>query len=201
MDKQRREGIWPINQIFLLTATMLISIFLLKAASEIIVPFLIAVAIVIVLAPLFTRLESRHIPKPVSLVAVILLTLIPIVLLGGYVVDEAKSFAANYPTIKANFMGSLQAFFAQLGHYGIHIDETRVNAVLEGSNISDILKNLATQAKEQFSNLFLIFFMVAFMLMESTYFYDKMMKIAKDYRVDSTVWIALLLSDYKKEEK
>ena len=192
MDQQRREGIWPINQIFLLTATMLISIFLLKAASEIIVPFFIAVAIAIVLAPLFTRLESRHIPKPVSLFVVILLTLIPIVMLGGYVADEVKSFAANYPTIKINFMESLKAFFAQLGHFGIHVDETRVNAILEGSNISDILKNLATQAKEQFSNLFLIFFMVAFMLMESTYFYDKMMKIAKDYRVDSTVMLELI---------
>ena len=192
MDQQRREGIWPINQIFLLTATMLISIFLLKAASEIIVPFLIAVAISIVLAPLFTRLESRHIPKPVSLAAVILLTMIPLVLLGGYVVDEAKSFAANYPAIKANFMESLQAFFAQLGHHGIHIDDEKVHAVLEGSNISDILKNLVSQAKEQFSSFFLILFMVAFMLMESTYFYNKMMKIAKEYHVDSAVMLELI---------
>ena len=171
---------------------MLITIFLLKAASEIIVPFLIAVAIAIVLAPLFTRLESRHIPKSVSLSAVILLTLIPIVLLGGYVADEVKSFAANYPSIKANFVESLQAFFAQLGRYGLHIDEDKVNAFLEGSNIADILKNLSGQAKEQFSNLFLIFFMVAFMLMESTYFYNKMMKIAKEHHVDSTVMLELI---------
>ena len=192
MHKQTTQGMWPISQIFLLTATMLITIFLLKAASEIIVPFLIAVAIAIMLAPLFTRLESRHIPKPVSLASVILLTLIPIVLLGGYVTDEAKAFAANYHTIKANFEESLQTFIIQLGHYGIHIDEAKVNAVLEESNITHILKNLTMQAKEQFSNLFLIFFMVAFMLMESTCFYSKMIKIAKDYHVDSTVMLELI---------
>ncbi|BAF71800.1 AI-2E family transporter [Sulfurovum sp. NBC37-1] len=192
MNENNTQGMWPVNQLFLLTATMLITIFLLKAASAVIVPFLIAVAVSIILAPLFTRLESKHIPKPVSLIVVILLSLLPIILLGGYVAEQAGEFAANYQSIKANFMQSLQAFIAQLGHYGIHIDDAKLNAVLEKSNIAGILKNLAAQANEQFSNIFLIFFMVAFMLMESTYFYNKMMKIAKDYQVDGNVMLELL---------
>ena len=192
MKEQTEQGMWPVSQLFLLTATILITIFLLKAASEVIVPFLIAIAISIMLAPFFTHLESKHIPKPVLLIVVILLTLIPIVLLGGYVAEEAKSFAANYQTIKANFLQSLQTSITHLSHYGIHIDDTKLNTVLEKSNLSGMLKNLAVQANAQFSNLFLIFFMVAFMLMESTYFYNKMMKIAKDYRVDGTVMLELI---------
>jgi len=192
MKKQIREETWPINQIFIFSASGLITLFLLKAASDILVPFLISVALAIVLSPLFTYLESKHIPKGVSLFMVILLSLLPIILFGGYVIDEAKDFAANYHSIKASFLQSIESFTSYLNHFGISINETKINAILEKSNLGEILKNLAAQANNQFSNLFLIFFMVAFMLMESKYFYAKMLKIANDYNVDSHLFIEIL---------
>jgi len=192
MKKQFKQEAWPINQVFIFTATSLITLFLLKAASDIVVPFLISISVAIVLSPLFTYLESKHIPKGASLVVVILLSLLPIVLFGGYVADEAKAFAANYQTIKASFLQSIQSFANHLNHLGISVNEAKIKAVLEKSNIGEILKNLATQANNQFSNLFLIFFMVAFMLMESKYFYDKMLRIANAYNVDSHLFIEIL---------
>ena len=87
--------------------------------------------------------------------------------------DEAKDFATNYKTIKENFSVSLHHFFAYFQHFGIHVDEGKINMLLEKSNIGDVLKNLASQASSQFSNLFMIMFMVAFMLMESQFFIIK----------------------------
>ena len=185
-------GIWPVTQLFLLSASILIIIFLLKAASEFIVPFLIAVAISIILAPLFSWLESKHIPKIVSLLAVIALSFIPIVLFGGYVADEAAKFAANYQSIKSSFIESIQHFFESLSEFGIDIDEKKVDMVFEKSSLTDMLKGLASQANEQFSNLFLIYFMVAFMLMESTFFFNKMEKITQTYSIDKAVFMELL---------
>jgi predicted PurR-regulated permease PerM len=183
---------WPINQLFILMATGLITLFLLKAASDIVVPFLISIAVAIVLSPLFSYLESKRIPRSVSLVLVIVLSLLPIVIFAGYVSDEAREFAANYQTIKMEFLKSLQSFMGYLKHFGIVLNETKINAILQQSNIADILKNLASQANNQFSNLFLIFFMVAFMLMESGYFYNKMLKIAEDYDIDSQILLELI---------
>lgn len=191
-NQTEKEAIWPVTQLFVLSASILITVFLLKAASDFIVPFLIAVAIAVILAPLFTWLESKRIPKGVSLLAVIVISIIPVVLVGGYVAEEAAAFSANYQNIKASFTQSLQHFFAGLSHYGIVIDETKVDMVLQKSNVSGILKKLAAQANEQFSNLFLIFFMVAFMLMESTFFYNKMEKITHIYRIDGAVLQELL---------
>jgi len=192
MKKQFKEEAWPINQVLIFGAAGLITLFLLKAASDILVPFMISIAIAIVLSPLFTYLESKHIPKGLSLVVVILLSLLPIILFGGYVAEEAKDFAANYQTIKAGFIQSIEKFTNSLHYYGININDAKINTILEKSNLGEILKNLATQANNQFSNLFLIFFMVAFMLMESKYFYDKMLKIASDYNVDSHLFIEIL---------
>jgi predicted PurR-regulated permease PerM len=192
MEKQFKQEVWPINQIFIFSATGLITLFLLKAASDILVPFLISIAIAIVLSPLFTYLETKRIPKVLSLIVVILLSLLPIILFGGYVAEEAKDFATNYQTIKASFQQGIQSFTAHMNHIGININENKINAILEKSNLGEILRNLATQANSQFSNLFLIFFMAAFMLMESKYFYAKMLKIANDYNVDSHLFIEIL---------
>jgi len=192
MKQQFKHEVWPINQIFIFSASMLITLFLLKSASGIITPFLLSVAIAIMLSPLFTYLESKHIPKGVSLMAVILLVLLPVILLGGYVLDEAKDFAANYKTIKENFSTSLNHFFGYFQHFGIHVEEGKINMLLEKSNIGDLLKNLASQASSQFSNLFMIMFMVAFMLMESKYFYNKMLKIADQNNMDNEVFIEIL---------
>jgi predicted PurR-regulated permease PerM len=159
MKKQFKQEVWPINQIFIFAATGLITLFLLKAASDILVPFLISIAIAIVLSPLFTYLETKRIPKVLSLIVVIMLSLLPIILFGGYVADEAKDFATNYQTIKASFLQSIQSFTAHMNHIGININENKINTILEKSNLGEILRNLATQANSQFSNLFLIFFM------------------------------------------
>ena len=190
MEKQFRQKSWPINQIFIFTASTLITLFLLKGASVVITPFLLSIAIAIILSPLFTRLESKHIPKSVSLAVVILLSLIPIVLLGGYVVDEAKDFAENYQTIKEGWAANTSKVLVHFRHIGI--DDYKINTLLQKSNLAEIVKNLVIQAKSQFSNLFMIFFMVAFMLMESKYFYNKMLKIATDYHVDSHLFIELI---------
>jgi len=192
MKQQCKQESWPINQILIFTASILITLFLMKSASDVIAPFLLSVAIAIMLSPLFTYLESKHIPKGVSLVVVILLVLLPVVLLGGYVLEEAKDFATNYKTIKENFSVSLHHFFAYFQHFGIHVDEGKINMLLEKSNIGDVLKNLASQASSQFSNLFMIMFMVAFMLMESQYFYNKMLKIADQNNIDNQIFVEIL---------
>ena len=190
MKMQYRQKSWPINQIFIFTASILITLFLLKGASAVVTPFLLSVAIAIILSPLFTFLESKHIPKAVSLVVVILLSLLPVVFLGGLVVDEAKEFAANYETIKAEWLADSSKFLRYFELVGI--DENKIRALLQKSNFADIVKDLVAQTKSQFSNLFMIFFMVAFMLMESKYFYNKMLKIATDYHADSKILIELL---------
>ena len=190
MEKQFRQKSWPINQVFIFTAGILITLFLLKGASAVVAPFLLSVAIAIILSPLFTFLESKRIPKSLSLAVVILLSLLPIVFLGSLVVGEAKEFAANYQTIKTEWLAELSKFLGYFQHIGI--DENKINTILQKSNLVDIVKNLVAQTKSQFSNLFMIFFMVAFMLMESKYFYNKMLKITIDYHIDSHLLMELL---------
>jgi predicted PurR-regulated permease PerM len=155
-----------------------------KLASDLIVPLLIAMSLAIILSPLLTYFERKHIPKSLSLVLIIIVSLIPIAILGGYIGEEVKSFAHNFQDIKQEFNASLAKFTHFMNGFGLGVTETDINKMLDKSNLSDVIKNLASQAGSQFSNIFLIFFMVAFMLMESSFFYDKMVKITDYYHED-----------------
>lgn len=177
---------------FILMATSLIILYLLKLAANIVVPFLISMSLAIVLSPFISYLESKHIPKIVSLFLVILLALFPIVVIGEYIASEVIQFVSNYERIKTQFIDYIVKTTSSFHFFGITIDEHRVNMFLEQSNFTDIIKNLLTQAKNQFSNIFLIFFMVSFMLLESKDFYNKMLKISAAYNINPNLFVEIL---------
>lgn len=177
--KHQEQQIWPINQLLIFLVALLAIFLILKSATEIIVPFLIAVTIAILLSPIFSYLETKHIPKAVSLIFITLLVLIPVILLGGYVGQEVQDFAKNYDTIQQGFDEWFKKFSLFLATIGIEVSLGELKAVVGKTNFTELIQNLAVQAKDQFSDIFLIFFIVAFILMESTYLYNKLVKIMR----------------------
>lgn len=175
--KHQEQRIWPINQLLILLTALFAIFLMLKFAADILVPFLIAVAIAILLSPIFNYLETRHIPKTVSLVLVTILVLIPVVLLGGFVGQEVQDFTQNYHTVQEAFDEWFKKFSLFFGNIGIEISQEDINESLKKTNFTDIIQHLVLQAKDQFSNVFMIFFIVGFMLMESDRLYDKLVKI------------------------
>lgn len=182
--KQTKHEIWPINQILIFWVSTSIFLLILKFASSLIVPFLIAMALSIILSPLLNYLERKHIPKILSLVLIIIVVLIPTVILGGYIAEEVKEFANNFHETKQQFYALIEKSMHFLNGFGVSVTQEDINKILEKSNLGDVVKGLVTQAGSQFSNIFLIFFMVAFMLLESGFFYNKMLKITKIYGWD-----------------
>lgn len=172
----QKHKVWPINQLFLLLATLSVVFAVLKSASELIVPFLISIAIAILLSPLFSYMETKKIPKIVSLIALTLVVLIPIVSLGGYIAGEVQDFIRNYHTMQKQFDAWLYELSNFASEHDFNVTKDDLSQALSLSNFSELIQGLALQTKNQFSNIFLIFFIVAFMLMESTSFYNKLLK-------------------------
>ena len=168
---------WPINQFLLLITSLAILFVIMKYAADLLAPFLISISFAIVLSPLLNYLEKRHIPKILSLVLIIVLSVVPIVILAGYIATEAHDFIANIHILKIQFQVSLGDFLNSLQNIGLNINQSDIEAILSKSNISGIIKNLASQTSTQFSNIFLILFTVAFMLMESQFIHNKLQKI------------------------
>lgn len=178
--KQSSGQMWPINQLFILTAAISIVFMAMKLSDEIIVPLLIASAIAILLAPLIGYLEKKHIPRVVSLIFVTVLILIPVVVLGGFIGEEVSDFVRNYDTIQKKFDLWLGQMSEKINHLGIAVEHNDLREIFDQSNFTELIQGLAMQTKNQFSNIFLIFFLVAFILMDSNYLHNKFLKVMKD---------------------
>jgi predicted PurR-regulated permease PerM len=178
--KQTYQGAWPINQLFILLTSISIFFVILKYTAALLVPFLIAIAIAIVLSPLFNYLERKHIPKIISLIFILIIIIIPVISLAGYIAEEVNGFINNIQEMDQKFDSSLNRFSHFLETYGIPFGSEKLDYIIEETNIKALVQKLATQAGNQFSNLFLIFFTTAFILMETDFLYNKLQKIMVD---------------------
>lgn len=176
----QKQQFWQINQLFILLAGLAVFFTVLKASSDLIVPLLIAMAISILLSPLFNYMESKRIPKVVSLIGLTLLVLLPIVGLGGYIGGEVRDFAHNYQSMQKQFDDWLLQLTVFTGKLGFSLTQEEITKALSSLNVDELVKGLVYQVKDEFSNILLIFFIVAFMLMESTFLYNKLVKIMSD---------------------
>ena len=171
------KQVWPINQLFILMASMSIVLMAMKFSADSLVPLLIASAISILLAPLIRYLETKYIPKIISLLFVTVLVLIPVMALGGFIGEEVEDFIKNYATMEKEFDAWLNKISHTISQTGISVTSEDLRATLNKSNFGELIQGLATQTKNQFSNIFWIFFLLAFILMESRYLYNKLLKI------------------------
>jgi len=175
---------WQINQFLILVTTISILFVIMKYASDLLAPFFISISLAIILTPLLNYFKTKRIPKMVSLVVILILSSIPMVVLGGYIATEAQEFATNLATLKTEFNATTGKFIEYMQNIGINIHQSDIEMMLAKSNISGLIKNLTSQVSTQFSNIFLILFTVAFMLMESEAIHNKVKKILSKSKID-----------------
>ena len=186
------EETWKINQLFIFIASFSIIFVIMKFASDLLVPFLIAIVIAIVLNPILAYFEKKHIPKMLSMTALIFLTLIPIVILAENIALEVKSLTSNFHELSKSFESAITKLTLFLNSYNIEVDQNVYHQIFQKSNFADIVKELASQASSQFSNIFFIFFTAAFMIMESDALQSKMLKIANENNRDVKQWLNIV---------
>lgn len=167
---------WPINQFLIFTTSIALLFVIMKFSSDLLAPLFISISIAIVLSPLLNYLRDRHIPKIVSLILIIIISVTPIIMIGNHIADDAKRLTQNIEPMKRQFHNGLKDITANLNSKGVDISKVDIERMLKKSNLSGIIKKLSAQVNKQFSNIFLIFFTVAFMLMESEYFHNKLKK-------------------------
>ncbi len=172
---------WPINQLLMFWSFISIIVVILKYASDLVAPFLISIALSIVLVPLLKFFTDKRIPKALALLIIIIAVLVPTVVLSGYIGVEVKEFVQNFHETQEQFHASTERFVTFANSMGMPLTQNDIQSMIDKSNFTEIIKDLASQASTQFSNVFLIFFSVAFMLMESEFLYNKMIKINKLY--------------------
>lgn len=156
-----------IGQNMLVKMAMLVIILAgIRAASEILVPFLLASFLAIVLNPLVTLLMRRGVPRGLAITAVITVIFIFILLLVGVMASSASDFSDTYPQIRSMLeqkLGVVQHFAAR---FHINISTEALAARLDPNVMMDMATTLLKQFSGAMTNVLLLILTVVFMLFE-----------------------------------
>ena len=146
----------------------------MRAASTILVPFLLSIFIAVIAAPAFIWMRRRHVPSAVAL----LLMVSALVILGigivGLVGSGLNDFTQRLPEYQTLLETKTAEFIQWLKSKGIETPDRLATEVLDPKAAMSFVGNLVSSLSSLVSNSFLIILTVTFILLEATGFAVKL---------------------------
>jgi len=170
----------PSARLMLTLASTIIVIAGMRQASQIIVPFLLALFLAIICGPIFFWLKRRGLP-PVAAVGVVILAILGgELLLAAFVGTSIDTFISNVPVYQQRLKDETSSLLALLNNYGIEIPRQRFMEFVDPGAVMRLAANMLTGFGGMLTNMFLILITVIFMLLEAASFPAKLRVALKE---------------------
>ena len=157
----------PTAKAILITASVVVVLAGLKAASEIVVPLLLSGFIAIACSPLINWATRYRVPRWLSVTLVILLIVVFGFMLAGLVGQSMSDFRANLPQYRQQLTLQFAWVVAQLEAFNINVSTDLIREHLDPAMAMSMTTNLLGGLGGVLSNLFLILLTIVFMLFEA----------------------------------
>jgi predicted PurR-regulated permease PerM len=157
----------PSAKVLLVCACLIIVFAGIKAASVIMVPFLLSAFIAIACSPLINWASQYKVPRAFSVSLVILFILIIGFMLAGLVTQSLAEFRQNLPQYTTQLSGEFAWILDKLAVLNIHVDQSLIMSYLDPGMAMSMATNFLAGMGNVLSNLFLILLTVIFMLFDA----------------------------------
>lgn len=164
----------PTTNALITLAAVVVIIAGLRAASSLLVPFLLAAFIGLLCAPALFWMRDRGLPTPAALL-VVLLGLFGIgAAFGGLVSGSINEFTLLLPSYQERFESVIASLMATLSGFGIDFGTSaRETNPFDPKTALGLVGNLAGNLGSLLNNAFLLFLTVCFILLEASSFPQK----------------------------
>ncbi|WP_067664387.1 AI-2E family transporter [Ferrimonas marina] len=153
------------------TAVFLASVMVIlagiKAASTVVVPFLLAMFIAIICSPLVKLLTRVKIPRVLAILLVMVVVVLLSVWMGALVGSSVVDFRSQLPEYRAQLTGQLHPLVMFLEQFNIHLSTEQVREQFDPGRIMSLATDILTSLGGLMANTLLIVLAVVFMLLES----------------------------------
>lgn len=174
---RRLQG-WQTAHTYLVTAAALVIVIAgMHAASGILVPFLLAMFVAGICAPLYQGMRRRRVPTPLAILAIMLVMLGGVMLLIGVVERAVSGFADNLPSYQAAFLVQTDKIRLWLDANGIEISGELLR---DQFNPQVLIRNLAAIAatlRDLLTTTFIVVLVAIFILLEGSALPDKVSRL------------------------
>ena len=150
-------------------AALVVLIAGLRAAADLVVPFLLAVFLTIITAPPMRWLERHGVPKFLALLLVLSIVVGVALLLGGIIAVSMDAFTENLPAYQARLRQLLDEVLLWMHRFGANtpqLDQVLQEAINPGAAMQLAARSFEG-LRHTLTNSFLILLTVVFMLLEA----------------------------------
>jgi len=160
----------------LVMAAVIIVLAGVKAASVIIVPFLLALFLAIILSPLFLWIKNKGVPQGIALLLIVLLLFGLVGTLIMLIGSSVQDFSHNVPLYEEKLRTDFKTFLSTLDGIGVKIPKEDILAVFATDSVMEYIAKTLKSLGGLLTNSFMIIVTVIFMLMEISQFTKKIEK-------------------------
>ena len=161
-------------------AALIIIIAGLKAASAIVVPFMLSMFIAIIFAPLLAWLATHRVPIGIAVMLVVLLMIFSVGSLVIFVGSSLDDFYAALPGYKARLSNELAGMTDLLNHLGLSVSVEKIRSYFDPSILMQVVTNALSSLGGVLTNVFVVLMTVIFILFEAADFPTKLSSAMDD---------------------
>ena len=159
---------------FLIMAAVVIVLAGIKAASAIVVPFLLSLFLAVILSPLFLWLKEKKVPQGIALLLIILFLLATITTLMIFLGTSIQDFTQNVPSYEIKLRTDFQNLLSFLQSYGIQVPKEDFSTLFATNSIMQYIAKTLKSLSGLLTNSLMIIMTIIFMLMEVSQFRKKL---------------------------
>jgi AI-2 transport protein TqsA len=154
-------------KVLLILASIVIVLAGIKAASVIVVPFLLSLFIAMACSPVVTWAISKKVPRSIAVVLVILMIVVFGFILAGLVGQSMNEFSQNLPKYRAQLVDEFAWLIGQAQNFNLKFDKQQILSYLDPGMAMNMVSNLLSSLGGVLTNFLLILLIVVFMLFEA----------------------------------
>ncbi|WP_058909958.1 AI-2E family transporter [Entomohabitans teleogrylli] len=157
---------------------MLVIIFAgIKVASDIIVPFILALFIAVILNPLVRQMERWRLPRILAITLLVVIIILSMVLLLAYLGTSLNELARTLPQYRSSLIAPLRSLEPWLVKAGIDVSVDEVMKYIDPNALMTFITGLITQLSNAMTSVFLLLLTVVFMLLEAPQLPNKLQQL------------------------
>jgi predicted PurR-regulated permease PerM len=169
-----------VGHLFIVAAAVVVVLAGVKMAAVIVVPFLLALFLSIILAPMFLWLKKLGLGDILSLIIIVLFLFVIIGSLIALVGNSIQDFNQNIPFYEYKLQTDLQKLLETLDKWGLHVPKEDFMSAVHTDSIMRYIATTLKSLGSLLTNSFMIILTITFMLMEISQFTLKLQQTNKN---------------------
>jgi AI-2 transport protein TqsA len=171
------QGWRAVNRYLLTSAAFMVVVAGLHAAASIIVPFLLAVFIAVICAPVYQAMTRRRGPASIAILGIVLMMLGAVLLMLGVLERAINSISGRLPHYQAALFAQVDQLWRWLEAYGLEVPDVTLREYFDPQSLIRHLGMVASTLGDVLTTTFIIVIVAIFILLEGSALPDKIRQV------------------------